>query len=177
MSLRCDVLCESRHRHRFARRDQPHRVEHPGGPRWTKASRHSPTRPPPCGNREDRESMIWAALPHRNREHQPTVRCAVYIYLSLRRLGLEKVGSLRQRDMSSRSGRRYAGRQGGGTLGGPCAARRGARGARVRTASRNYRTNVGNYALRKPLWRPGRPRIGCGAWLVRANRESHNPLL
>ena len=90
--------------------------------------------------------MIWAALPHRNREHQPTVRCAVYIYLSLRRLGLEKVVSLRQRDMSSRSGRRYAGRQGGGTLGGPCAPRREARGARVRTASRNYRTNVANYA-------------------------------
>ena len=45
-----------------------------------------------------------------------------------------KVVSLRQRDMSSRSGRRHAGRQGGGTLGGPCAAQRGARGARVRTA-------------------------------------------
>ena len=30
----------------------------------------------------------------------------------------------------------------GETLGGPCAAPRGARGARVRTASRNYRTNL-----------------------------------
>ena len=77
---------------------------------------------------------IRATLPHRNREHQPAVRCAIYTYLSLRRLGREKVVSLRQRDMSSRSGRRYAGRQGGGTLGGPCAAQRGARGARVRTA-------------------------------------------
>ena len=40
--------------------------------------------------RQQGGSMIWATLPHRNREHQPTVRCAIYTYLSLRRLGLEK---------------------------------------------------------------------------------------
>ena len=48
---------------------------------------------------------------YRNREHHPTVRCAMFnIYLPLRRLGREKVISLRSATSSSRSGRRLAGR-------------------------------------------------------------------
>ena len=36
-----------------------------------------PPPPPaaPCGNRE-----FWADVPHRNRDHRPTVRCVVYIH-------------------------------------------------------------------------------------------------
>ena len=82
---------------------------------------------------------------------------------------LDQVVSLRQRDMSSRSGRRYAGRQGGGTLGGPRTARREARGARVRTASRKYCTNYG--CTCNSLRRPGRPRIDCRSLLVRATHH------
>ena len=67
---------------------------------WSPSSR--PDFPPasPCGNRE-----FWADVPHRNRDHRPTVRCVVYIHPFPTTSRTRKGGFSAQRDMSSCSGR------------------------------------------------------------------------
>ena len=76
---------------------------------WSPSSR--PDFPPasPCGNRE-----FWADVPHRNRDHRPTVRCVVYIHSFPTTSRTQEGGFSAQRDMSSCSGRLHHGGPGWG---------------------------------------------------------------
>ena len=76
---------------------------------WSPSSR--PDFPPasPCGNRE-----FWADVPHRNRDHRPTVRCVVYIHPFPTTSRTQEGGFSAQRDMSSCSGRLHHGGPGWG---------------------------------------------------------------
>ena len=76
---------------------------------WLPSSR--PDFPPasPCGNRE-----FWADVPHRNRDHRPTVRCVVYIHSFPTTSRTQEGGFSAQRDMSSCSGRLHHGGPGWG---------------------------------------------------------------
>ena len=76
---------------------------------WSLSSR--PDFPPasPCGNRE-----FWADVPHRNRDHRPTVRCVVYIHPFPTTSRTQEGGFSAQRDMSSCSGRLHHGGPGWG---------------------------------------------------------------